>query len=219
MIRGAIFDLDGTLLDSMPIWNHAAEKFLDRLGVEAEPGLGQILYPMSMAEGSLYLRDRYHLAMSVDEIIDGVNRVIEDFYAYQAQLKEGAEQFLEGMKQAGIRMAIATSNDRRIFESALRRLGIMELFDRIFTATEIGVGKVKPDIYLAVAGHMGTLPKDTWVFEDALYAIRTAKEAGFRTVGVYDPSSADDWEEIKRITDIHMEKLDNIHAFLGGANA
>jgi len=218
MIRGAIFDLDGTLLDSMPIWEDAAERFLDSLGIEAEPGLREILYPMSMTEGAEYLKSRYCLDLSIDEIVAGVSRVIEDFYADQVQLKEGVGQFLEGLKQAGIRMVIATSNDRQVFEGALKRLGVFDCFDRIFTSSEIGVGKSKPDIFLAAAEFMGTLPEETWVFEDALYAIQTAKNAGFRTAGVYDSCSARDWEEIKRVSDIYMEKMD-IRFFLEKASA
>lgn len=218
MIRGAIFDLDGTLLDSMPIWEDAAERFLDSLGIEAEPGLREILYPMSMTEGAEYLKSRYRLELSVDEIVAGVSHVIEDFYAHQVQLKEGVGQFLAGLKQAGIKMVIATSNDRQVFEGALKRLGVFDCFDRIFTCSEIGVGKSKPDIFLVAAEFMGTLPEETWVFEDALYAIQTAKNAGFRTAGVYDSCSARDWEEIKRVSDIYMEKMD-IRFFLEKASA
>jgi HAD superfamily hydrolase (TIGR01509 family) len=218
MIGGVIFDLDGTILDSMSIWDSAAELYLDSLGITAEAGLGKIMFSMNMAEGALFLKDRYHLDIAVDEIIAGINRTIENFYYYQVQLKEGVEQFLKGMKQAGVKMVIATASDRHIVEKALERLNIMNYFDRIFTCTEIGAGKIKPDIYLAAAEYMGTLPKDTWVFEDALYAIQAAKNAGFKTVGVYDPYSADEMDEIKMVSDIYLNKLDNIHIFLEKAS-
>ncbi|HHW47622.1 MAG TPA: HAD family phosphatase [Clostridiaceae bacterium] len=213
MIGGAIFDLDGTILDSMPIWDSAAEMFLDSIGVKAESGLSRFLFSMSMTEGAEFLKHRYCLDMDVDTIIAGVNNTIEDFYFYQVQLKEGVDQFLKGMKQAGIKMVIATASDRLLVERALERLNVLSCFGRIFTCTEIGAGKEKPDIYLAAAEFMGTLPENTWVFEDALYAIRTAKSAGFKTVGVYDAYSVDDADEIKRISDIYLSKLDNIDAF------
>jgi HAD superfamily hydrolase (TIGR01509 family) len=214
MIEGAIFDLDGTILDSMPIWDNAAEMFLSRMGIEAEAGLGKIMFSMSMTEGAEFLKDRYGLGMDADAILMGINYTIEDFYYYQVQLKEGVEQFLKDMKQASIKMVAATSSDRQVVERALKRLNVMNYFDRIFTCTEIGAGKVKPDIYLAAAEYMGTLLKDTWVFEDVLHAIRTAKNAGFRTVGVYDASSMESLEEIKVISDIYLEKLDNFYIFL-----
>lgn len=218
MIKGAIFDLDGVILDSMPFWEKAGEMFLRNLGLQPETGLAKTMYCMSMAEGAQYLKDRYHLGMDEDEIIKGVNQTIEDFYAYQIPLKEGVAQFLKGMQQHGIKMAVATSCDREVFARALQRLNVMGYFDGIFTATEIGAGKVKPDIFLAAAEHMGTLPQDTWVFEDALYAIQTAKSAGFRTVGVYDAANRDDLDEIKRVSDFYLEKLDNIQVFLQKAS-
>jgi len=214
MIKGVIFDIDGVILDSMPIWDKAGEMFLINLGIQPESGLAETLFCMSMSEGAKYLKERYLLDMNEDEIINGVNETIKDFYAHQVQLKEGVEQFLRGIKQHGIKMVAATSCDRQVFERALKRLNVIDYFERIFTSTEVGAGKVKPDIYLASAKHIGTLPEDTWVFEDALYAIRTAKNAGFRTVGVYDDSSKADWDEIKKVSDLHFKNLDNVHAFL-----
>jgi HAD superfamily hydrolase (TIGR01509 family) len=218
MIEGVIFDLDGTLLDSMPVWDNAPEMYLNSIGIKAEPGLGKIMFPMSMTEGAEFLADRYSLDMDTDEIIAGINHTIEDFYYYQVQLKEGAEQFLKDMKQAGIKMVAATSSDRQVVERALKRLNAMNYIDRIFTCTEIGASKVKPDIYLAAAEYMGTLPRNTWVFEDSLHAIKTAKSAGFRTVGVYDASSMESLEEIKVISDIYLKKLDNFYSFLERAS-
>ncbi|MGI6084207.1 MAG: HAD family hydrolase [Acetivibrionales bacterium] len=214
MIEGAIFDLDGTILDSMPVWDNAGGMFLNSIGIKAEPGLAKVMFSMSMTEGAEFLKERYRLDMDVDLIIAGINHTIEDFYYYRVQLKEGVEQFLKNMRQAGIKMVIATGSDRHIVERALERLNVMDCFDRIFTCTEIGSGKEKPDIYLAAAGHMGTIPKYTWVFEDVLFAIKTAKSAGFRTVGVYDASSIDSLDEIKSTCDIYLEKLDDINEFL-----
>lgn len=218
MIKGAIFDLDGTVLDSMQVWDKAGEMFLKSMGIEAEPGLSKIMFSMSMTEGAEFLKDRYRLDMDIPAIMAGINRTIEDFYSYQVPLKEGVEQFLKDMKQAGIKMVAATSSDRQVVERALKRLNVMNYFDRIFTCTEIGAGKVKPDIYLAAARYMGTLPKETVVFEDALYAIRTAKKAGFMTVGVYDASSMEDREEIKAICDIYLNKWDDFYSLLERIN-
>jgi len=218
MIKGAIFDLDGTLLDSMHIWTNTAERYLERLGIKAEPGIGKAMFYMSMTEGAEYLRKRYNLEMATGEIIAGINSVIDDFYANEVQLKEGADRFLAGLKEAGIKIALATATDREVFMKAFDRLDLAKYFDGIFTTTEVGAGKTRPDIYLAAARHLGAEPGDTWVFEDALYAIRTAKTAGFRTVGVYDPSSREDWEEIKKIGDIHMDRLEDVGAFLKHAS-
>jgi len=214
MIKGVIFDIDGVILDSMPVWDKAGEMFLLNLGIQPEEGLAETLFCMSMSEGAKYLKERYRLDMNEDEIINGVNETIKDFYAHQVQLKEGVDQFLSGIRQHGIKIVAATSCDRPVFERALERLNVIRYFDRIFTSTEIGAGKVKPDIYIAAAEHMGTLQDETWVFEDALYAIKTVKNAGFKTVGVYDDSSKADWEEIKKISDLYFIKLDDVYTFL-----
>ncbi|MEA4902880.1 HAD family phosphatase [Desulfitobacterium sp.] len=219
MITGAIFDLDGTLLDSMPIWDKAGEIFLHTIGIEAEPGLAKIMFCMSMTEGAEFLKERYHLDLDVDAIIAGINHTIENFYFYQVQLKEGVEQFLKDMRLSGIKMVGATSCDRQVFARALERLKVIHCFDRISTCTEIGSGKEKPDIYLAAAEHMGTLPKDTWVFEDALFAIQSAKNAGFRTVGVFDASNLENLDEIKKASDFYLEKLDTFSIFLAKASS
>lgn len=214
MIKGAIFDLDGVILDSMSIWDKAGEMFLHGLGIEAEPGLTKDTFSMSMTEGAEFIKDRYRLNMDVEAIIAGINHTIEDSYLYHIQLKKGVEPFLKGMRQAGIRMVAATSCDRQVFENALTRLKVINYFEKIFTCTEIGVSKEKPDIYLAAAEHLGTSPKDTWVFEDALYGIQTAKDAGFRTVGIFDAANMENLAEIKKTSDIYLEKLDHIDDFL-----
>jgi HAD superfamily hydrolase (TIGR01509 family) len=214
MIKGAIFDIDGVILDSMFIWDKAGEMFLNRLGIQPETGLGETMFSMSMSEGAKFLKERYHLHMEEDEIINGINATIKDFYTSQVQLKEGVDLLLKELQYKGIKMVAATSCDREVFERALKRLNVVNYFDRIFTCTEIGAGKVKPDIYIAAAEHMGSVPEHTWVFEDALYAIKTAKDAGFKTVGIYDPSSKKDWDEIKRVSDIYLYKPENIYAFL-----
>ena len=128
MIAGAIFDADGTLLDSMPIWDNAAALYLEGLGYVPEPGLGRILYPMSMAEGADYLIARYGLSQSREEIVCGVSAAIEDFYFHRAQPKAGLEAFLRQLQERGIPMAVATTSDRRLVEAALKRLGLLSRF-------------------------------------------------------------------------------------------
>lgn len=217
MITGAIFDIDGTLLDSMQVWNDAGERYLRSLGIEPEPGLGRIMFPMSMVQGAEYLKGRYLPQLDPDEIIGGINSTIRDFYE-DVQLKPGVKQFLEEMKKWGIKMTAATATDRCLIEKAMNRLEILALFDHIFTCSEVGAGKSMPDIYLAAKQHMGTEISSTWVFEDVYHAIQTAKNAGFRIAGVYDESSMDLQQEIQESSDIYLYDLADFTGFMKLAN-
>lgn len=214
MRTGVIFDLDGTILDSMCIWDDVGEIFLQSLGIEAEADLKDTLFCLSITEGAELLKHSYHLDMDVESIILAINETIADFYYRKVELKEGAELLLKALHRSGIKMVVATSCDRQVAERSLERLNVLHYFDRIFTCTEIGAGKVQPDIYLTAAEYLGTLPQDTWVFEDALHAIQTAKAAGFKTVGVFDPSSQKDSEEIRQISYIYLEKMGDINDWL-----
>lgn len=218
MITGAIFDVDGTLLDSMQIWNDAGARYLKNLGLKAEPDLGTIMFSMSMVQGAEYLKERYALKFDTDEIIDGINSTIQDFYDNQVSLKYGVKQFLGEMKKRDIKMTAATSSDRRLIEKAMDRLEILTFFDRIFTCSEVGTGKSKPDIYLAAKRYMDTELSNTWVFEDAYHAILTAKNAGFRIAGVYDASSMEVQKEIREISDIYLYDLADFTAFIENAD-
>ena len=213
MKKGAIFDLDGTLLDSMSIWDRAGELFLEKLGIRAEKDLGQTMFAMSMEEGAKFLQKQYGLTQNIEVIMEGINQTVHEFYYYQVELKKGVRNLLDKMKQAEYTLVAATSSDRNNIEEALRRLDILAYFDRIYTCTEIGAGKDQPDIYLAAAGFLGLPPARVWVFEDALHALETAHRAGFLTVAIYDSWSREEQEEIQKICDIYLTELDQDQEF------
>lgn len=213
MIRAAIFDVDGTLLDSMPIWDDAAAIFLRKHKLAAEPELGRKLYPMSMEEGAAYLQERYRLQLPAKEIINGVSDIISDFYFRKAPLKPSVKTFLESLKRNGIPMAIATSNTRTLVEAAFQRLGLSGYFTAFYTCAEIGAGKTEPDIFIKAAAAMQTAPQETWVFEDAYYAAQTARKAGFHVVGVYDTSGIETLQQLKENSDIYIDDFRDFEGF------
>ena len=213
MIRGVIFDVDGVLLNSMPVWENLGEIYLERLGIEAEKGLGETLFAMSLEEGADYLIENYGLKQTPGEIIAGLNREVQDFYGRKVPLKEGVRGYLEEFRDRKIPMAIATSGDRANAEAALKRLKVLSYFRAVFTCSEIGSSKSQPDIYYAAALQLDTDPSDTWVFEDALHAIRTAKKAGFRTAGVYDRASGRDLAQIRDTADIYLPEFKDFDSF------
>lgn len=213
MIRGVIFDVDGVLLNSMPVWENLGEIYLEHLGIEAEKGLGETLFAMSLEEGADYLIENYGLKQTPGEIIAGLNREVQDFYGRKVPLKEGVRGYLQEFRDRKIPMAIATSGDRANAETALKRLKVLSYFRAVFTCTEIGSSKSQPDIYYAAALQLDADPSDTWVFEDALHAIRTAKKAGFGTAGVYDRASGRDLAQIRDTADIYLPEFKDFDSF------
>ena len=208
--KGAIFDADGTLLDSMQVWRNLGELYLRKLGITPEKGLSARIWPLSYEQGCEYIRKHYALNESVGEIQEGISRLIEGFYRDEAALKPGVREFLEILGRKNIHMVIATSGDRELLNAALIRNGIAGFFDAVFTCTDLNTDKRRPKIFMACAEALGLLPESIAVFEDSLFAIETAKNAGFMTIGVYDVSSIhvrqsiidtadyyiDDWRDI-----------------------
>ena len=207
-IKGAIFDMDGVLLDSMPMWDHAGEIYLARHGIKAEPNLEQVLFTMTMQKGAEYMQEHYGLRLSTSEIMEGINDTIRNFYANEVFAKQGVPELLKMLKRYSIPVTVATSTDRCHVEAALSRTGLSGYVDRIFTCSEVGVGKAaSPKIYELAAEFMGTDIQSTYVFEDAYHAAETAQKAGFVVVGLYDESSRDRQDDLKAHSNYYFESM------------
>ncbi len=204
MIKGIIFDADGTLLDSMPVWNQLGERYLKSLNILPENDLGEMIFSMTLEESSAYLKDKYLISESTEEIKTGILNIIVDFYKNEVPLKPGVNELLISLQRKRIPMAIATSGDKTLLIHALKRLGVLDFFEAIYTCSELETSKQKPDIYFAAAEAIGTKAGETAVFEDALFALKTAKSAGFVTVGVEDEASVNEKNEIKKIADFYI---------------
>ena len=215
MIRGAIFDVDGTLLDTMPVWTDAGARYLASLGIEAEEGLGAKLFSMTVDMGAVYLKENYPLSQSLSEIKKGINGAVENYYFTEADFKPGARELLDQMKEAGIRMSVATSTDKYCILAAFERLDCASYFDVILTCGEVGASKSNPKIFYEAIKAMNTPVEETWLFEDGLYSIKTAKAEGFKIVGVYDSVSEADQEEIRIWSDIYVRDLSRLSVQAG----
>jgi len=202
-ITGAIFDLDGTILDSMEIWSKAAELFLESLGIKAKPGLQEDLYAMTLDEAYVYLQKEYALSLSCQQIGEGIIDVLKDTYTNKIKPKENVHQFLEFLNNNNIPCVILTSSDRNMFTDCLKNNTLTGFFKSIFTSSELKMSKSKPEIYKYAADSLNSKPENTLVFEDALFAIKTAHDAGFYTIGIYDAFShtASDIAEAKKNCD------------------
>lgn len=205
-ISGAIFDMDGTLTDSMYIWENSGIKYAGTIGLQVRPEFEAVIREMSMTQVAEYIGSEYGVKLTGQEIIDGINKMVEPMYRDEVTYKRGVPEFLEELKGRGVRMCVATATDISLVEMVLRKLDILKYFEKIFTCTMVGVGKEKPDIYEAALKFLGTPKEETPVFEDALFAARTAKAAGFPLAAVYDSDVGEDgWREMQRLADFTIE--------------
>lgn len=214
MVQGAIFDMDGTLLDSMPVWEHAGERYLEKQGIRAGEGLSAKLFSMSMKEGAAYMKSEYGLSEETDQIISGINDLVFLSYQHIVMPKDGIGEQLDRLRAYGVPMAVATSTDRAMAEVALGRTGLLSYFKRIVTCSEVGAGKTSPAVYEEARQCLGCGRDGTYVFEDALYAIRTARAAGYRTVGIYDDGSRMDQAAIRAEADLYLRRWDELAGLL-----
>lgn len=212
MITGAIFDVDGTLLDSMSIWDTIGEDYLRSIGYQPRGNLNEVFKDMSLAQAARYYQTEYGVTLSIEKIMDGVNSLLERFYREQAQLKPGAGKFVRELSRRGVKLCIATAADRYLAEGALERCGVLGYFEDILTCTNLGRGKDEPLIYREALKRLGAERPSTVVFEDALHAARTAKEDGFPVAAVYD-SHEKRQDELKTLADIYLTDFSDFDSF------
>ena len=217
MIKGAIFDLDGTILDSMFIWDTIGEDYLRSLGIKPKEILKETFKTLTLEQSAHYYRENYGITLSVDEIIDDVNKMVERYYTETVKLKPGIEVFLEKLKVKGVKMCIATVTDRHLVEAALNRLGVRDYFSEIFTCASVGHSKEDPHIYREAQKHIGTAKNETVVFEDALHALKTAKADGFIAAGVFDIHE-ENQAELKITADHYIEDYSEFDKFWNSIN-
>lgn len=206
MIAGAVFDVDGTLLDSMSIWDTVGVDYLRSIGFKPKENLNEVFKDMSLDQAARYYQTEYGVTLSVEEITEGVNALLEDFYRHRAALKLGAGELVRELSRRGVKLCVATATDRYLVEAALERCGVLSCFGRIFTCGEVGHGKNEPHIFEAALRFLGTVREETLVFDDALYAVRTAKKAGFPVAAVYD-SHEKGQAQVRALADVYLENL------------
>lgn len=212
MIRGAIFDVDGTLLDSMFVWEDIGANYLRSLGMEPREDLAKTFQSFTMEQAACYYRSQYGVTLSVEEILAGIDGMIAHFYRDQVQAKSGVENFLQQLQSRGIKMCIATATDRHLVEAALSRCGILGYFSEIFTCTSVGHSKKEPHIYRCAHEFLGTPKEETYVFEDAFHAAETAASDGFPVVAVYDPSEKQQ-KELRALARVFLKDFQQTTAF------
>lgn len=206
-ISGAIFDMDGTLLDSTEMWQGAAGRYITSLMKTPEPDLGAKTKAMTLEELCAYLKSEYAIATTEEKIAKGFNTILREGYLSSVGIKEYVPILLEKFKQKSIAMCITTSTDKAIAEEILARLGIRDYFSQIVTCKEAGGGKEDPEVFLHAHEMLGTPKDETVVIEDGVLAIRGAKEAGFYVIAIADESEKENEPEIKQLADKYIESF------------
>ena len=195
----AIFDMDGTLIDSMVFWKNLATEYLTSKGILQFPAdILEQIKPMTMSESAALFRREFGLTGDVEA---QMNEMMEDHYRNDIPLKPGVREYLENLHRQGVRMCVASATAEHLMESCLTRLGVREHFEFLLSCETVGAGKRSPLVYHDAARRLGAAPREIAVYEDALYAVQTAKAAGFLVVGVYDDSAACNWQAIEQESD------------------
>jgi HAD superfamily hydrolase (TIGR01509 family) len=207
--RGAIFDLDGTLLDSMGLWVQVDIDFLKKRGHFASKEYLQAIKPMGFYEAAKYTVSRFNLKETAEEVQRELGGMCRSAYEHDIRLKPGAKEYLIHLKDAGVSLGVATALGRDLFEPVLKNNGIFDLFGALASLDEVRRGKGFPDIYLLAAERLKIAPAACVVFEDILLGILGAKAGGFMTCGVYDKSSAHEWDKIKEAADWTVKGFDD----------
>lgn len=209
-IEAVIFDLDGTLVDSMWVWDSLDKEYLARFGLSKPENLHCEIEGMSFVETAFYFKEHFPIPDSIEKIMEDWHEMAFHKYQYEVPLKNGVFDFLCGCKEHGILLGIATSNSRRLVESIAAAHKINSFFDCIMTASEVEKGKPAPDIYLAVADKLKTKPSKCLVFEDIIAGIQAGKSAGMKVCAVEDKHSEQNREEKKALADYYIEDYYNI---------
>ena len=209
--EAVIFDLDGTLIDSMWMWRAIDIEYLGGFGIELPDDLQSSIEGMSFTETAVYFQERFGITDDVDTIKNRWNEMARDIYAHRVEPKPGVVEFLKKLKEHGIPTGIATSNSRELLDTVLDALDLRKYFDEIHTSCEVEKGKPAPDIFLLTAGYLGKDPSKCLVFEDIIPGIEAARAAGMKVCAVYDDFSKRETEMKKQTADYYIEDYSEIN--------
>lgn len=179
----SIFDVDGTILDSMEVWNTLASQYVQSLGMVPEKNLDEIVSDMSLEQSATYLKNHYKINKQEERIISEVLNFISDFYEYEVNLMPGFKEFISHYDSINV---IGTSCDEELVKIALNRLAVLNYFEDIITCSKVNKSKNDPDFYLACAQVLKQRPEDIVVFEDADYCIDVVRKVGFKVIKIKD---------------------------------
>lgn len=206
-IKAVLFDLDGTLVDSMWIWRDIDIEYLAKFGLELPDDLQKEIEGMSFSETAEYFKNRFQLTDSLDQIKSDWNKMAAHKYMCEVPLKEGTLELLQYLRENNIKAGIATSNSKELVEMVIESHGVKEYFHSIRTSCEVDKGKPSPDIYLLVADDLGVPSDQCLVFEDVVMGIKAGKNAGMKVCAVYDDFTKEETEIKKELADYYINSF------------
>ncbi len=210
MVKAVIFDLDGSLVDSMWIWKAIDIEYLGKFGIELPTDLQDSIGGKSFTETAIYFKERFQISDSLEQIKEDWNRMAYDKYANEVPLKPGVREFLNYCREHQIRLGIATSNSRELVDNIVRTHDLADYFDCVMTGCEVAKGKPAPDIYLAVAKQLEVAPADCLVFEDIVQGIQAGKAAGMQVCAVDDAFSRAQEKEKRNLADYYIHHYNEV---------
>lgn len=203
-VQAVIFDLDGTLVDSMGIWAQIDEEYLSKFGYNVPNNLQEEITHLTLTETAIYFKNNFNIDSSIEDIISTWHEMAFYHYSNTIKLKDGVVEYLNLLKQKGVKIALATSNSIPLLEATLKRNNIYHFFDSITTTEEVKKSKDNPDIYLLSAKKLNVDPKKCLVFEDIVQAVKGAKLAGMKVFAIYDKASENQKEALINIADKYI---------------
>lgn len=209
-IKGAIFDLDGTLVDSMYVWQKVDVDFLSRRGFDVPADYSKIIKTMHFETAARYTIERFNLDETADEVISEWLNMAVNEYRYNVKLKTKAKELLQKLYKTGIKIAMATSSNPMLTEPVLENNGVLDLFSAVCYTSQVGRDKSNPDVYLLAAKSIDVSPTECVVFEDIINGIRGAKKANMKTVAVYDKESENEIELLKLEADLYIKSFEEV---------
>lgn len=209
-MKAAIFDMDGTLLDSMPMWGNLVREYIKEKGIVCSADSLREVESLALKEAAAYFAEHFLEGVTAQQVLQEWSCYVEREYATTVSPKPGVMEYLETLKRRDVKMCVATLTDAYHAQPVLDRLGMSKYMEFVLTVPEVGKDKRFPDIYLLAAEKMDTLPEQCVVFEDSFYAAQTAKNAGFAVYGVYDPHHKGGNEKLRRISDRFIESFEQL---------
>lgn len=200
-IKALIFDMDGTIIDSIWVWNQVDKDYLKKYGFDVPDDLKRNIEGLSFTETAQYFKKRFNIENTIDEIKKEWTDMVHHYYNSIIEIKKGVKEFLQYLKENNYKIGMATSNSRDLVDAVLKRNGIYEYFEVIVTTCEVPRDKSYPDVFLETAKRLNVNPRECIVFEDTLSAVAGAKGAGMKVVGVYDEYNSSTTDELREAAD------------------